>query len=380
MMCEESILNNVVINKKDDQSKQYNQCNAHRVCSLFNLFISPLRNFKFFFAKLILFFLLCSCVSYAMAAECKGHFVNPITDICWDCIFPITIGSMHVVPGDYPDTENPASPICLCKAPAPVFQRVGVTIGFWEPFALVDVTRDPYCMVNMGFKLSVKDQGLGGSEMPASDGRGAFYYVHWYKYPVIYWLQIITSLACVQTGEFDLAYLTELDPTWNDDELAFVLNPEATLFSNPIAQTACAADSIKTGSDSQTAIDSLFWCLGSQGSTYPLTGNVAFQTSPLQAATLLAERMDFKMHREGLVWDTTGEGSGFFDAPICHQYPTPIMPKSRYRYQLVNTIPDASQCHPFGHMVSTWETGHVNPADGDNYGFLIFKKRNCCFL
>jgi conjugal transfer pilus assembly protein TraU len=142
---------------------------------------------------------------------------------------------------------------------------------------------------------------------------------------------------------------------------------------------ACAADALKTSSDSQLAIDSLFWCLGSQGSSYPLTGNVTFQASPLQAAVQLAERMDFKMHREGLIWDSTGVG-GSFDAPICHQYSSPILPKSRYRYQLVNTIPDATQCHPFGHTVTSWETGHVNPQAGDNYGFLIFKKRNCCFV
>ena len=25
-------------------------------------------------------------------ALCEGNFVNPITDICWDCLFPMTIG------------------------------------------------------------------------------------------------------------------------------------------------------------------------------------------------------------------------------------------------------------------------------------------------
>ncbi|MDA0910339.1 MAG: conjugal transfer pilus assembly protein TraU [Proteobacteria bacterium] len=328
------------------------------------------------FKKILLAVLSIPLFVTAFAVTCTGHFVNPITDICWDCMFPITIGSTDVAAGSYPDTTNPASPVCICPVPPPVYERVGVTIGFWEPFALVDVTRDPYCMVNMGVQLHVKDQGLGGSEMPAADGRGAFYYVHWYKYPVIYWLQIITSVACVQAGEFDLAYMTELDPTWNDDELGFVLNPEATLFSNPITQAACVADSLITTTDQATAIDALFWCMGSQGSTYPLTGNTPFQTSPVESATLLAERMDFKMHREGLVWDSVGA-----DSPaVCNTYPSPIMPKSRYRYQMVNTIPDAEQCHPFGHLVATFETGHVNPAAGDNYGFLIFKKRNCCFM
>ena len=323
--------------------------------------------------------LILSCLFMnTFATECKGHFINPITDICWDCMFPITIGSTAVTHSDYPDTGNPSSPICACPLPAPVFQRVGVSIGFWEPFALVDTTRDPYCMVNMGIKLNIKDQGLGGSQQPSSDGNGAFYYAHWYKYPVIYWLQIITSVGCVQSGEFDIGYLTELDPTWNDSELSFILNPEATLFANPITQMACAADSIKSSFDSQSAIDALFWCMGSQGSTYPLDGHVTYETSPIQSATLVAERMDFKLHREGLILDSIGKGA--IDGALCHQYPTPIMPKSRYRYQMVNTVPDAKQCHPFGHLVATFETGHIKPNNGDNYGFLIFKKRNCCFV
>ncbi|MEX0502654.1 hypothetical protein AB3X55_03560 [Alphaproteobacteria bacterium LSUCC0719] len=27
----------------------------------------------------------------ARAQVCTGRFVNPVTDICWDCVFPITV-------------------------------------------------------------------------------------------------------------------------------------------------------------------------------------------------------------------------------------------------------------------------------------------------
>lgn len=307
------------------------------------------------------------------AASCSGHFVNPFTDICWDCLFPISIGKTEVVPGAYPDTSNPSSLLCSCRNnPIPV----GMAIGFWEPFSLVDVTPEPYCMVNLGLKLDIGSLGRGGRQMPDAEGRSAFYHVHWYKYPLIYWLQLIGSTACMQVDEFDVAYLTELDPTWNDSTLAFILNPEATIFSNPIARGSCAIDASKTIAGRFLPVDSLFWCQGSQGSTYPLSGHVAHQSSPIQAATLLAERMNFKMHREGLVWDSVGLNS----PALCYTYPMPVMPKSRYRYQMVNTIAEGSQCHPFGQTTAAWETGHINPADGGNYGFLIWKKRNCCFL
>ena len=70
----------------------------------------------------------------------------------------------------------------------------------------------------------------------------SFYQVHWYVYPVIYWLQLIVDFLCLEKADFDVGYLTEFDPLWNEDELSFILNPEAVLFGNPIAQAACAAD------------------------------------------------------------------------------------------------------------------------------------------
>lgn len=314
------------------------------------------------------------CFSQSFGAECTGHFVNPFTDICWDCLFPITIGRSAVVKGSYPDAlPNPKNILCSCaNNPIPI----GFSLGYWEPFSMVDVTRKPYCMVNLGIEIDMDMQGLGGSQMPSEDGRGAFYHVHWYKYPLIYLLQIIASEACMQVDDIDIAYLTELDPTWNDSTLSFILSPESSLFTNPLARGMCAVDATTTLGGFSTAIDSLFWCQGAQGSTYPISGHMPFQTSPISAATLLAERMNFKMHREGLVWDSMGiDGHA-----LCYTYPMPIMPKSRYRYQMVNTIPEAKSCHPFGQSVTTWETGHMLPDGGDNFGFLIWKKRNCCFL
>ena len=80
---------------------------------------------------------------------CQGKFANPITDVCWSCLFPITIGDVAVLSGDQKDTSNPSFPICTCPI-APVGVRIGISVGFWEPIALVDVTRHPYCMVNLG--------------------------------------------------------------------------------------------------------------------------------------------------------------------------------------------------------------------------------------
>lgn len=69
---------------------------------------------------------------------CQGRFVNPITDICWSCLLPISIGGFNIGKGSTPkkrDTKNPSSPLCLCtKGNVPV---PGISVGFWEPVRLL---------------------------------------------------------------------------------------------------------------------------------------------------------------------------------------------------------------------------------------------------
>ncbi|PVO40627.1 conjugal transfer protein TraU, partial [Salmonella enterica subsp. enterica serovar Newport] len=171
----------------------------------------------------------------------EGRWVNPISDVCWKCLFPMTLGNIKLASGPQKDTANPSSPIQIC--PVGILYRIGLAIGFWEPMAMVDVTREPGVMVNMGgFKIDLGRTGTGTAGQSDRPAAGTFYHVHWYKYPLIFWLNIITSLGCLQTGDLDIAYLSEIDPMWNDSTLSMLINPEAALFGNLIAQAACAAD------------------------------------------------------------------------------------------------------------------------------------------
>ena len=55
-------------------------------------------------------------------------------------------------------------------------------------------------------------------------------------------MELLTDMACLEQSSFDIAYVTEIDPLWQDDVLTALINPEVALFANPIAQVACAAD------------------------------------------------------------------------------------------------------------------------------------------
>ena len=61
--------------------------------------------------------------------------------------------------------------------------------------------------------------------------------------------------------DLDILYLSEIDPTWNNDELNVFLYPESLLLANPIALAACLADVAAV--EIREAIDPLFFCVGS---------------------------------------------------------------------------------------------------------------------
>jgi conjugal transfer pilus assembly protein TraU len=306
------------------------------------------------------------------ASTCSGSFVNPITDICWKCIFPIKIAGIQVISGGA-DPDMVRAPICMCSRPPIPVPVPGIPVSFWEPARLVDVTRTPYCLVNMGGK-EITNAGIKGrghvSNVGNTGHKESFYHVHWYAYPILYWLEIFMDFLCLERSAIDLAYMTELDPFWNDDEKSAILNPEALLFGNVIAQAACAADC--AAASLRLPLDPLFWCGGCQGSIYPFTGTIKDHTGGVQASLLLTTRFMAKLHREGLLWGYYGVQG------LCGKYPMPIIRKSQYRTQMTYPVSQSSMCQPLGATEVIWQGGREFPAKGEHFGYLIWRKRDCC--
>ncbi|MBN9413081.1 MAG: TraU family protein [Candidatus Paracaedimonas acanthamoebae] len=321
------------------------------------------------------FFLCCwAAFTFEGRAACHGRFVNPITDICWSCIFPITLGGINLMRSGE-DTPNPRDFVCYCSTPVP---RVGIPISFWEPVRLVDVTRTPYCLVNMG-GVQIGSSGMthrGGNATKSSVLGGlkhSFYNVHWYVYPVIWWLELLIDFVCLEKASFDLLWITEVDPTWNDDELGFLTNPEAVFFGNPMAQAACAADCVAASAGFPN--DLFFWCGGCQGSLYPFGGTITHHVGGVQASLLATQRFIARLHRFGLLWGYMGSSG------LCGKYPMPIIKKSQYKTQMTYPIPATHKgCYPLGRTEVTYSSGREFPTRGEDFGYLIWRKRNCCLL
>ena len=307
------------------------------------------------------------------AGTCQGTFANPITDICWSCLFPMSVGGNDVLALDQEDVPNPSGFGCICTSPP----RVGVKVGFWEPARRVDVTRSPYCMVSLG-GVSLNpgiDAPEGEVRLQADNTRQSSWQAHWYVDPILYYLEVVVDSPCLEPTGFDLAYLTEVDPTWNDDELTLLLNPETFLFGNPVAQAACAGDCVLSSAGFGSNV--LFWCAGCQGSIYPFNGHVQAHTSLVQASSLVVQRMAAKLHRELLMWGSMGADG------MCGYYPQPVMDKTQYKYHMLYPIPQTQQiagkcCQPFGRTTALWGAGKSFPYAGEDFAYQIFRKRNCC--
>lgn len=311
---------------------------------------------------------------------CSGEWANPVTDICWSCAAPIKLfGSTEVLSMDQEDTPNPSTAFCVCGDGMNF--EAGIQVSFWEPVRQVDVTRVPYCMVGMGgMQLDI---GFGSDAWGVQDSHRAeatttsFYHSHYYINPIVYLLEVLLDSNCTEHMEFDIPYMSEMDPTYGDEELENLLTPDAFLFGSLAAAGAQAADCV--ASTAGFGIKELFWVTGCNGWMYPFTGDVQAHYGAVQASSVVVPRVTAKMHRlnEFWSWSTSGEDG------MCGKYPQLIMDKTDYKYSMTYPVPQTQKiagkcCQPFGRTTALWGSGKEFPYKGEDFNYILFRKRNCC--
>jgi len=326
---------------------------------------------------------LLSPATHAASQNCTGKFPNFITDICWSCVFPLRFfGSASITKGQEDTKTLENTHVCNCG------MDFGVPISFWEPSRLVDVVRAPYCLTNLGGVQPAagpnkhQDGGYVKRDDQVADNGGgvilgmdtSFWHVHWYISPLMLILDLVTETRCLENQGFDIAYLSEVDPTHDDEDLENILTPDAFLFGNVLAQSACAADCVAAtnGFGSNT----MFWCAGCNGGLYPLAGMVKSHVGNIQATSLMAQRIATKLHRAGSQWASTGKRG------LCGYYPQFIMDKTLYKYAVINPVPQTEKingrcCQPFGRTTTVFGANKDIPGK-ENFGYLIYRKRDCC--
>ncbi len=314
------------------------------------------------------------------AAACSGSILNPVTEVNWQCIMPVRIGGVATVNSSAPpDPETIGNPICTCMDP--LNPRIGLKVSFWEPVRIIEVVTDPYCFPSLGFRAGAPTALQGGGIVTDDTGQTKlFAQAHWIAFPAWAIIDMFTDIPCLDapsaTSVAGMAIdaMTEVNPLWNNDIAALLFNPEAVLFANPAAALSCIADSV--AANVSGPLDTLFWCMGSWGNTYPLAGSITEGGDMVEAAAGLAARRMYFAAREGAA---TGGALGLEDTAVdyCSTHYTPIWNKSHYRLQLAKPIKDFS-CRQIGVDGLRWSYAKNPIGNGDNFAFIMFRKNKCC--
>jgi conjugal transfer pilus assembly protein TraU len=130
-----------------------------------------------------------------------------------------------------------------------------------------------------------------------------------------------------------------------------------------------------------TAFDWMFWCTGCYGNMYPYSGAVADHVGGVASSSLLTTRIIAKMHRLGLARETSTDDSTMMNGKLCRKPLALFIKKSQYKLQMTYPIPSTTgnaACWHLGLSDTIYGAGREYPADGQDWGYLIWRKKNCC--
>lgn len=301
------------------------------------------------------------------------------TDICWACLFPIRVAGFSITPGQAPDMASDLS-VCLCSDNNGIYMP-GIVNSMWEPARLIEVVRRPGCSMTLGgANLGFGNQRQFGTLNESATGeaistaKNSFYNVHYYAFPIMSILELYMPKRCSPDGysDLDIIQLSEIDPTWNNDELAFFTHPESAAVANPLAQAACAADA-SMGIAGQQPLESMWWCAGTWGGIYPMAGT-AVPNDFGRTTSLLAARTVGQMHRRGFAHLTMG------DDTICRGMIFPTIPKTQYKLSMFYPRAETKKAHYIGAHPITWQGGEGRsiPKVGEDALYMMFRWNDCC--
>lgn len=304
-----------------------------------------------------------------------------ISGICWDCVFPIIVSRDEMTgmnTGRIPDgaAENQAQGICGCSDSSGN-DAAGFRTSFWEPARLIELERMSGCSSVLGavrFPFNRLNQGAEKrlSQSDAGVAGRSFRHYHYYSFPIMTMLNMWIPARCNPGGymDLDVMYLSEIDPTWNNDEIAFFTHAEAALIASPLGVSSCTPDVF--ASNAGEPIQDLYWCAGAWGTLFPTSGNVVSREGILTTTSLQAARALYEMHYRGIEWRSMG------DDALCGGVLSEYFPKTQWRFQLFHPIAETDDNHVMGESAINWGTNRIVPASGEDPVYVLWRWLDCC--
>lgn len=310
--------------------------------------------------------------SAANAEVCEDAEIlgaSMLTDVCWDCMFPLKIAGVTLSAGarSNPPGETTKS-ICSCDMNG--IPEPGIVQSMWEPSRLVEFPRQAGCSPTLGgVQIGADPSYIGGKDQ--GEIESSFYHYHYFSFPLFVIMELFSPSSCHDGFlDLDMMYLSEVDPTWNNSEMAFFMTPESSMVANPIAGAACPADA--AAATAGWPLQSLFWCAGSWGSIYPLSGNNFGSHGVIRTTSLLKARLLASLHRKGFARKTMG------DEALCEPKIHPMLPKNQYKFSLMYPRAETDRAHVMGESIVRWGLGRTIPGVATTPVYLIWRLNDCC--
>lgn len=296
-----------------------------------------------------------------------------LTDICWDCLFPMWISGANWGGGEKP-AKAANEVLCICQDELGV-PEVGIGFGLWNPARIIELVRTPGCMSTLnGTHMDIGDRmyGTAGMEPRSDHSDVVFYHYHEYVFPLLIMLGLFYDASCLADGyvDLDVFFMSELDPTWSNDELAFFQHPEAALVADPVSLAACAADGARAAISEP--YDEYFWCAGSWGHLYPFSGHKVADGGLAETTSLLASKVLAVDHRRAMAWRTMGKDVA------CEAKIDAFLPKTQYKLSMFFPVPEGEYAHNIGETPWNWGEARKIPAVGEDAVWVVFRWQDCC--
>ena len=315
--------------------------------------------------------LLVAASAQAICTPVAPPGIGPLTNANYNNFFPVSVLGIQISPAG---AKNPPlmvrSPVCLCPSHFGI-TLPGIMVTYWSPVYVYEAEDDPGCYPTIsGATILPGFEGQRGAGATEDHTVSLKRQGHFYSYPLFAFMKMFESGVCQDQNQIvNLAYTTEVDPLWHSDLWTSVLNPEAVLFNNIIADLACIPDAIATNLG--ITLDPIFWCSGGKN-VYPHAGGNERSDSNENLNMITMTKFLMRHHRVAALWQSIGPSA------VCFTHPNPVMPKSQYRPDPIWPFPKGfGRNLVMGTHPLLWGTV-ANVPTQEGSVFLIWKAVQCC--
>ena len=248
---------------------------------------------------------------------------------------------------------------------------------------MIETVKDPYCSPTASESDLLDEDSddeeitentdilerleLGGTHSDHSNTEDAtvFAQVHYLNHEDLEEIIRGFDQECWEFSDPGQEYISEDDDEW---QALYSSDwwPEAEKFATLPLVEACIADA--TSAQFGYPIDALYWCMGSWGLLFNMNGHLN-QDEYTTGNAGLAARLIAHMGRRMMLWDAA--------TVTCYAGPMPIWRKSFFKLQPLRPTERDIRI-PIGQAPEFWGEDLNKLEDGDNFAWLLWRKRVCC--